>query len=256
MTPPLKTIEIRMFGKNPKRPPEKGDGSLLQIQEIFYTFQGEGIYAGWPAVFVRLGGCNLACDFCDTEFESFQAMGVEEIVGKVRAAFPQAASTASEDPATSAGYTVPRACRGVSASSTPPLIILTGGEPFRQPISPLCDALLALGYHIQIETNGTLYRPLDPRVNIICSPKAPYPTLRPDLAARVNALKFIISATHPDYQTVPEVGQTEYNLPVYLQPMDEYDPQKNKENLDYTTRLVLEQGYRLSLQLHKIAGVP
>ena len=57
-----------MFGKNPIRKPENHDGNFLKIQEIFYTIQGEGIYSGYPAVFVRLGGCNLACKFCDTDF--------------------------------------------------------------------------------------------------------------------------------------------------------------------------------------------
>ena len=73
-----------MFGKNPIRKPENHDGNFLKIQEIFYTIQGEGIYSGYPAVFVRLGGCNLACKFCDTEFETFQEMNIIEILSEVK----------------------------------------------------------------------------------------------------------------------------------------------------------------------------
>ena len=72
-----------MFGNNPIRKPESGDGSHLQVQEIFPTVQGEGPNTGVPSVFVRLGGCNLACDFCDTEFESFSEMSVDEILHEV-----------------------------------------------------------------------------------------------------------------------------------------------------------------------------
>ena len=72
-----------MFGKNPIRKAEKGDGSVLQIQEIFPTVQGEGPHTGVPSVFVRLGGCNLACSFCDTEFENFENWSVDDIVAEV-----------------------------------------------------------------------------------------------------------------------------------------------------------------------------
>ncbi|MCD6035106.1 MAG: 7-carboxy-7-deazaguanine synthase QueE [Rickettsiales bacterium] len=224
-----------MFGKNPKRKALMGDGQILEVQEIFPTFQGEGPYAGWPAVFIRLGGCNLACDFCDTEFESFKEQSLASVL-----------------------QTVQKLAKNPDGQRVRTLIVITGGEPFRQPISPLCDALLDAGFMVQIETNGTLYRPLDERINIVCSPKntGNYAPIREDLLARVSALKFIVSTSKAEYRHVPDVGQGQYNIPVYVQPMDEYDPVKNKANLEYAVRLVEQCGYRLSLQLHKIAGVP
>lgn len=218
-----------MFGKNPIRPPEKGDGSFLQVQKIFPTLQGEGPFAGHPALFIRLGGCNLACDFCDTEFESFSGMSLNAILQEA----------------------IPR-------KSKFPLAVITGGEPFRQNIAPLCDALLNQGFAVQIETNGTLFRPLDSRVNIVCSPKTSsgaYARLREDLLASLSALKFIVSAKHPLYRDVPEVGQSDYHIPVYVQPMDEYDAEKNVRNLAYAKELAMHHGYRLSLQLHKLLGI-
>lgn len=219
-----------MFGENPIRPPEKGDGSQLKVVEIFPTLQGEGPYVGQSAVFVRLGGCNLACDFCDTEFEDFQEMTVEDIVGRVRDAM-----------------------KG-------DLVVLTGGEPLRQPITPLCRALLAAGWRVQIETNGTLWRRDMPEaVHVVCSPKpgaSGYAPLREDLLERAAALKFIVSAGREGYREVAEVGQSAHGIPVYVQPMDEYDPDKNRTNLLHARDLALENGYRLSLQLHKVVGLP
>ncbi len=218
-----------MRGTNPIRKPENGDGLTLNIQSIFATLQGEGIYTGWPAVFVRLGGCNLACTFCDTEFESFKAMKLDDILTHVLQL----------------------------ATGNRKLIVITGGEPFLQPIGKLCAALVGAEFKVQIETNGTLYRTLPEGVEIICSPKNNgngYYAVRPDLLARVNAFKFIISAHNKDYSSVMEVGQGK-DVPVYVQPMDEYDDAKNKANLALAIKLAMTHGYRLSLQMHKIAGI-
>lgn len=216
-----------MHGNNPIRPPAKGDGSTLDVQAIFPTLQGEGPYAGWPAVFVRLGGCNLACEFCDTEFESFSSVSVADILNDVKAKAGRAT-----------------------------LVVITGGEPLRQPIAPLCAALIEAGFKIQIETNGTLWRELPEAVELICSPKNTgkgYTPIRPDVLARTKALKFIISESHAGYQDIADVGQGD--IPVYVQPMDEYDLAKNAANLKRATEIALQKGCRLSLQLHKIAGI-
>lgn len=221
-----------MHGQNPKRPPETGDGQTLQVVAIFPTLQGEGPFVGHPAVFVRLGGCNLACDFCDTEFEEFIPMALPDLLQQVE-------REAKHDV---------RRVRG--------LVVITGGEPLRQNIAPLCAALMDLGFTVQIETNGTLYRPLPEGVHIICSPKVTdgrYHPLRPDLLARVDALKFIIRAGDPVYGNIGDIG--EYRAPIYVQPMDEYDPIKNAANQARALQLAQERGYRLSLQTHKMLGI-
>lgn len=233
-----------MHGNNPIRKPKKGDGSTLDVQAIFKTFQGEGPYAGWPAIFIRLGGCNLACDFCDTEFESFKSNKLESIVKEV----DKLSGREETD------------FIGELEGWTHKLVVITGGEPFRQPIEMLCTALLTLGYRVQLETNGTLYRPVDDMVSIVCSPKVTkgsYHPLREDLLQRVDALKFIVSASknHKEYADVPDVGQVKHHVAVYVQPMDEDNAKKNAANLKRTVKVSQEKGYRLSLQLHKIAGV-
>ena len=248
-----------MYGKNPIRPPETGDGGTLGVQHIFATIQGEGPYAGVPAVFVRLGGCNLACNFCDTEFESFKQVAIEEIVASVSqlASSPELAKPTIGRSTEQDGFPYNFASQNSgNDEKIITLVVITGGEPLRQPIAPLCEKLLANGFKVQIETNGTLWRPLPEGVEIVCSPKntgAGYFPLRPDLLARVDAFKFLISAEHPGYRDVADVGQG--RKPVFVQPMDEYDDARNAANLTLAVELAQARGYRLSLQLHKIVGI-
>lgn len=223
-----------MFGANIIRKP-RNDDSYLEVKSIFPTLQGEGIFTGWPSVFLRLGGCNLQCSFCDTEFEDFKTQPIENII-----------KTITELSVNEAGKKVRN------------LVVITGGEPLRQPIEKICSLLLDKGFAIQIETNGTLYRDLPKEVGIVCSPKISngrYHPIRPDLLPKISAFKFIISKTLPYYEDVMEIGQSQYNIPVYVQPMDEYHPDKNKQNVDYTVELALNKGYRLSLQTHKIVNI-
>lgn len=240
-----------MFGKNKILKPEIHSGENLDIQEIFPTLQGEGPYVGQPAVFIRLGGCNLACNFCDTEFESYKKISLKKILAEVKKL----------------------------AKDKIKLIVITGGEPMRQPIEKLCEELVKLKFLVQIETNGTIFRKLPKEIKIICSPKivlrnlhrranastrsplnngeteGKYYPIRPDLLPRINAFKFIISKSQKNYSKVAEVGQSKFDIPIYVQPMDEYDETKNQANLEHAKNLCQKHGYFLSLQIHKIIGI-
>ena len=225
-----------MFGQNKILKPKKGDGNKLEVQEIFATFQGEGIYTGWPAVFIRLGGCNLACKFCDTEFDSFKELDLVDILLKIEGlSFNKNSNRRNID-----------------------LVVISGGEPLRQPISRLCRELIKRGFLVQIESNGTLFQKLPKKVKIICSPKnvsGKYHLIRPDLLPQISAFKFLISAFDKKYSDVPEIGQAQFNTPIYVQPMDEYDERKNAANRKLTLKIAQKNGYRLSLQTHKIWGI-
>lgn len=214
-----------MFGKNKIMKPVQGVGEVLDVVKIFPTIQGEGPRAGQPSIFIRLGGCNLACEFCDTEFDEFKGMKIAEIIAAVD---------------------------GFKAGEK--LIVITGGEPLRQPIEALCEALIEQGFIVQLETNGTLFRDLPEAVEIVCSPKV-RTKLRTDLLERVSAFKFVVSKTMADYTDVPEVGQSDVAAPVYVQAMDEYDVQKNATNLAYAQDLAVKNGYMLSVQIHKTLGI-
>jgi 7-carboxy-7-deazaguanine synthase len=131
---------------------EAQDG--LPINELFYSIQGEGKLAGEPSVFVRTSGCNLRCWFCDfyhTSWEPTHAwMGVDRIVEEVT----------EHDSATH--------------------VVITGGEPMiHDEIEPLITKLSELGYHITVETNGTIHR--DASIDLASiSPKLASSTPTPD----------------------------------------------------------------------------
>lgn len=224
-----------MFGQNPKRSPIFNDGTNLAIKHIFKTIQGEGPFVGMPAVFIRLGGCNLACHFCDTDFEDFNILSLKEIIENVL--------TLSHN---------------LDEQKVINLVVITGGEPFRQAIELLCDNLVNLKFTVQIETNGTLYRNIAPQVHIVCSPKVAknrYLPIREDLIIRLQAMKFLVAKNIPAYSYIPELGQSKYNIPVLVQPMDQNNHIINKENEKLAVELALNYGYRLSLQTHKILGI-
>lgn len=202
-----------MLGDNPIRSPEKGDGMHLMVKQIFKTLQGEGPHAGIPSIFVRLGGCNLACDFCDTEFEDFKKLATESIIDTVK-------NLSLNN----------KSIRSVG------LVVITGGEPFRQPIRILCEKLIEENFSIQIETNGTIYRDIPKEVDIICSPKVvngKYSKIRPDLLERITAFKFLISSQKSEYSSVPDLEQAAYNIPVFVQAMDELNHDINIDNPNY-----------------------
>ena len=118
----------------------------LQVNEIFYSVQGESTFTGRPCVFIRLTGCNLRCRWCDTAYAFYEGemLTVEQVLERVRA------------------YKCP-------------LVEITGGEPLLQDeVHSLIDRLLLEGYEVLIETGGSLdVGRLDPRVIKILDLKPP-----------------------------------------------------------------------------------
>ena len=206
---------------------------MYRVNEIFYTLQGEGAHMGIPAVFVRFSGCNLRCHWCDTEFTDFTEMQAEEIVDEALEL-----------------YDIP--------NERHKMVVLTGGEPSLQVDKPLIDALHAAGFYICIETNGT--RPLPEGIDwITCSPKA-----GTKLALkRVNEVKVVYTGEYN-----PDIWRTQLEAEHWmLQPLrftgdwliehavDEWEDDRN-DNLDDTVRYILSHPFwRLSVQIHKIAGL-
>lgn len=193
----------------------------MRVNEIFHSLQGEGHFTGMPAIFVRLSGCNLKCDFCDTDHQPYSEMTEESIVARVSA------------------YNATH-------------VVITGGEPTMQLTATLVEMLHAAGKYVQIETNGTI--PLDDDLLngidwITCSPKyGKTPKIQ-----RIDELKVIY-----DYRdtTAIEKLDTVNASQYYLQPCDREEPEYNAANVESCVAYILEHPkWRLSLQTHKILSI-
>lgn len=147
------------------------------------------------------------------------------------------------------------------------LVVLTGGEPFRQNIRPLVGQLLLSGYKVQIETNGTAVGEGFPwsKVTIVCSPKTP--EINPSL--KVDYFKYVLDAEHVDeldglptsvlgmnLKPARPKPELHHGIPVYVQPADEGDEVKNAANVDAAIKSCFTHGYLLCLQIHKYLGLP
>jgi 7-carboxy-7-deazaguanine synthase (Cx14CxxC type) len=209
------------------------------VKEIFYTLQGEGANTGRPAVFCRFAGCNLwsgregdrdeaVCRFCDTDFVGTDGPGG----GTFRSADALARAVAAAWPEGEPGL-------------GRRLVVCTGGEPMLQLDGPLLDALQAEGFEVAVETNGTLPPPAG--IDWLCvSPKAGAPLV----VTAGDELKLV----YPQDGAAPARYEGLAFRHFFLQPMD-------GPALDANTRAALEYclshpRWRLSLQTHKLLGIP
>jgi len=243
-----------MFGKNQKLTQERTDGSILKIKEIFGTLQGEGPYTGWPAVFVRLAGCNLACTFCDTDFDDYREISVPEILNNIVKSWQKWSQIDCFST---------QKCTPVQLN-LPKMIVITGGEPLRQNIGPLCEALLAKNLTVQIESNGLLYFALPKQVNVVCSPKisgGKYWPVHRHIVNHIIGFKLLVAhqGLYSDEEVIAEALQLyssqKPNCPIYVQPIDEYDASVNRKNIEYAMYIANRYHAILSLQIHKYLDI-
>jgi 7-carboxy-7-deazaguanine synthase len=206
------------------------------VKELFLTLQGEGAQTGMRAVFLRFAGCNLwsgreadrekaVCRFCDTDFVGTDGPGG----GK----FADAESLAD----------AAMAAWGPSPENR--LVVCTGGEPLLQLDAPLIDALHARGFRIAVETNGTIAAP--PGIDWLCvSPKAGSDTVQ----RSGDELKLV----YPQPALLPPAVERWDFAHFFVQPMD---GPAQRENVAAAIGWCLQNPrWRLSLQTHKLTGIP
>lgn len=210
------------------------------VREIYFTLQGEGAQTGRPAVFLRFAGCNLwsgreqdrasaACNFCDTEFVGTDGPGG----GKFGNAIQLAAAVSN-------AWTAERDA-GV------PLVVCTGGEPLLQLDTDAIAALHGVGFEVAVETNGTIAAP--DGIDWICvSPKGNAGIVQ----TSGQELKLVYPQPERGAQPENFTGLTfEY---FFIQPLDNADKDQNTQA---AIRYCLEHPeWRLSLQTHKLIGIP
>jgi len=239
-----------MFGRNKPKPPVLEQ--RYQVQSIFRTLQGEGPLSGKPSLFVRLTGCHLRCWFCDTAWDDDGDPWYEldELVDAI-----------------------------IAQAENVGVLVLTGGEPMRYPLEPLFAALRKCGFAgiIQIETAGTYWQNACRMAGVVTvvSPKTSnvahafsHPAhaahvvwkyvLNADAIAEADGLPSAQVQRHKslyDKRVGGIVARPPLGAIVYVQPCDEYDPDKNAANLLAVREVALKHGYTASIQLHKLLGV-
>jgi organic radical activating enzyme len=197
---------------------------LLPVMEAFHTIQGEGLYSGQAAHFIRLGGCDVGCTWCDVK-ESWEAG---------RHPLKQVNALVAE------------------ANSQPARIaVITGGEPLMHDLGPLTAALHEAGFRSHLETSGA--HPFSGAWHHVClSPKKFKPAL-PEAFERADELKVIVFNKHDLLWAEEQAAKARPECILFLQP--EWDKR------DAMLPLIVEHvkahpKWRISLQTHKYLNIP
>lgn len=208
----------------------------LRVNEIFYSIQGESSYAGRPCVFVRLTGCNLRCSYCDTRYayEEGDELKISEILDRV-------------------------------ASYECPLVEITGGEPLIQEETPaLIYNLLENGYHVLLETNGSLDTgAIDARcvkiIDVKCPSSGEHEKSNLETLNKLtekDEIKFVIG-DRPDYEHARRILRLMHHPPLISNPVH-FSPIYGKMDPKILSKWILQDhlDVGLNLQLHKIIWGP
>lgn len=200
------------------------DGRLLPLVEDFYTLQGEGRHTGRAAYFIRLGGCDVGCRWCDAKYTwnsaAHPAVGVESIVSRV-----------VESPARS--------------------IVITGGEPLLYPLGLLTSALHENGVEIFLETSGS--HPFSGEFDWVClSPKKQQMPLD-EAWMRADELKVIVESEQ-DFDFAEQCAErVSSDCLLYLQP----EWSRRREVMQPVVEYVkAHPRWRVSIQSHKFMNIP
>ncbi len=207
--------------------PSLEGGRLLPLVESFYTIQGEGFHTGKPAFFIRLGGCDVGCRWCDSKEswnpDRFPPVEIETIVS-------QAAATPAR------------------------AIVITGGEPMNYPLDMLCNMLKEYGLEIFLETSGS--SPMSGHFDWIClSPKRNKPP-KEEFFSVADELKVIVE-TPADFEWAEEnrrkILEVQSSCLFYLQP----EWSRMKTVAPYIIDYVKEHPeWNISIQAHKFLHIP
>jgi len=196
----------------------------LPVMEMFYTLQGEGAFSGQAAYFIRLGGCDVGCVWCDVK-ESWDAEAHPKI--SVEAIVEEAAAHPAR------------------------LAVITGGEPAMYDLNPLCDALHRLDFRVHIETSGAY--PLLGRFDwITVSPKKFKAPLE-DVVAQADELKVIVFNKSDFAWAEAHASFCSPDCLMLLQPEWDKSEAMTPLIIDYVKR---HPRWRISLQTHKWMQIP
>ena len=196
----------------------------LPVMEAFYTIQGEGAYQGQAAYFIRLGGCDVGCHWCDVK-ESWDADA------HPRRLVADIAAEAAQHPAR--------------------LAVITGGEPLMHDLTKLCDELHQHGFAINIETSGA--HPLSGALDWICLSPKKFKAPLPEIYERAHELKVIVY-NRSDFAWAEQFAERmDPDCLLYLQPEWSASDKMLPQIVEYVKT---HPRWRISLQTHKFMCIP
>lgn len=199
--------------------------------EAFYTLQGEGYHSGRAAYFIRLGGCDVGCVWCDVKESWDAALHPQQSVTQIMEGLQDAV--------------------GANAGIANPIVVITGGEPLMHNLEELTSALHHAGFYISIETSGS--SPFSGYLDWICLSPKKFKKPLPDILPIAHELKVVIF--HPSDFKWAETYASQVNsqCKLYLQPEWDKREQVTPLIVDY---ILHHPQWQLSLQTHKYIGVP
>jgi organic radical activating enzyme len=222
----------------------------VKLREVFYSIQGEGLWAGRASVFVRLSHCNLSCSWCDTDYDANPRWSsIPDLLEEIRETW--------------------KPFLGAARPLKYPDIVLTGGEPSLQITDELVESLRSSFPRLSMETNGTLWRPCMGRLDLITvSPKTKtgwWAEGTPKELARTSivALKVVWDPSNPDMDEIMQRAKRS-GWKLYLQPLETsptgtpvYERNQDfRSNVAEVVEIVKrDPSWTLSLQTHKILGL-
>ncbi|WP_273566026.1 7-carboxy-7-deazaguanine synthase QueE [Maribacter halichondriae] len=198
-------------------------GLMLPLMEEFYTIQGEGFHKGTAAYFIRVGGCDVGCHWCDVK-ESWNA---------------------DTHPPTSIDHIVENAAK---YSKT---IVVTGGEPLTWDMGPLTDSLKAEGLQTHIETSGAY--PLTGTWDWICLSPKKNKLPEKKIYDEAHELKVIVYNKHDLIFAETEASKVNNDCMLYLQPEWSVREKVTPLIVDYVMQ---NPKWKVSLQTHKYLNIP
>ncbi len=202
---------------------------MLPVMEHFYTLQGEGYHQGRAAYFIRLGGCDVGCVWCDVK-DSWDA---------------------DKHPKYSLEAIVQMAVEGTAGQTQDNLVVITGGEPLMHQLDALTAALQTKGFKTNIETSGA--HPLSGAWDWLCLSPKKFKAPLPEVIAAANELKVVI------YNKSDFAWAEQYAAQVGPECMQYLQPEWDKAAI--VTPLIIDYikahpQWRISLQVHKYINVP
>lgn len=201
-----------------------GEGDRLPLAEDFYTVQGEGFHSGRAAYFVRLGGCDVGCGWCDAKYtwnpERHPLTAVDDIVGRIAASGAQT-------------------------------VVVTGGEPLLYPLDVLTGRLHGPGWSVFLETSGS--HPFSGSFDWVClSPKRRRPPLD-EAFDRADELKVVVGAEEDFEWAERNARRVGAHCRLYLQPEWGVAGEIMPALVDYVKA---HPQWCISVQTHKYMNIP